>query len=225
MTRRNYGQFCGLAHALDVVGERWTLLIVRELASGPRRYTELAESLTGIGTSILATRIRQLEADGVVQRRLVLDQPSSTVVYELTDAGRELAKAAIPLAMWGARHQMDGATADDETFRAEWSLNFLASGKEGVPADLDADYEFHVGDSAACLHVHDGRMSVTPGISTTPIDATVRATAQTLVAIAGGRLSLADAVHQGDLDVDGDPDSVAALLAIVDKRLQVLGRF
>ncbi len=96
MTRKSYGQFCGLAHALDVVGERWTLLLVRELVSGPKRYTQLAEALSGIGTSLLAARVRQLEADGVIQRRLALDQPGSTVVYELSDAGRELAAAVVP---------------------------------------------------------------------------------------------------------------------------------
>ena len=96
MSRRNYSQFCGLAHALDVVGERWTLLIVRELGSGPKRYMQLADTLAGIGTSLLATRMRQLESDGIVQRRLALDQPSSTVLYELTDAGRarELGRSA-----------------------------------------------------------------------------------------------------------------------------------
>ena len=114
MTRRSYGQFCGLAHALDVVGERWTLLIVRELCSGPKRYGELAESLAGIGTSLLATRMRQLENDNVIRRRLDLDQPGSAVVYELSAPGRELAEAMIPLAMWGARHQMTHADAESE---------------------------------------------------------------------------------------------------------------
>ena len=134
VARKTYGQFCGLAHALDVVGERWTLLIVRELGTGAKRYTDLADALPGIGTSLLATRVRQLETDGVIQRRLAVGQPGSAVVYELSEAGRELALAMIPLATWGARHQMTDADVGREAFRAEWLLSFLA-------ADLSGDMD------------------------------------------------------------------------------------
>ncbi|GAB3217042.1 winged helix-turn-helix transcriptional regulator [Mycolicibacterium hippocampi] len=220
MGRRSYGQFCGLAHALDVVGERWTLLLVRELGSGPKRYTELADALAGIGTSLLATRVRQLEADGVIQRRLALDQPGSTVVYELSEAGRELAAAIIPLAMWGARHQMADADTDCELFRAEWLLTFLAADmNEDAPKDLDAVYEFNIGDSSACLRIRGGRVSVRPGKSPTPSDVTVRASAPTVAALVGQKLGLAEAVDDGLLDVSGDPSAVAALLSVIDKRL------
>ena len=220
MSRKSYGQFCGLAHALDVVGERWTLLLVRELVSGPKRYTELAEALAGIGTSLLATRVRQLEADGVVKRRLALDQPGSTVVYELSDAGRELAAAVVPLAMWGARHQMTDADADHELFRAEWLLNFLAADlRRDAPTDLDATYEFAIDDSAACLRIRDGRVSVTPGKSAAPSDVSVSVSAPTIAALVGCRISLSDAIDQGRLDVTGEPVAAAALLGVIEKRL------
>lgn len=226
MTRRNYSQFCGLAHALDVVGERWTLLIVRELGSGPKRYTQLADALPGIGTSLLATRVRQLESDGVIARRLMLDQPSSAVAYELTKAGRELAQAVVPLAMWGARHQMGDSRADDEVFRAEWALNFLAGGSRAdVPDDLDATYEFHIDDSTACLHIGAGRMWVTPGISPAAEGVVViRTTAESLAAIVGQRTTIADALDDGRLEVTGDATAVAALFAIVERRLMLQGQ-
>src|SRR5690606_13657270 len=129
-------------------------LIVRELASGPKRYSELADSLAGIGTSLLANRVRQLETDGVVHRRLALDQPGSAVVYELSDAGRDLASALVPLATWGARHQMTDADADTETFRAEWVLGFLAADvRRAGPHDLAAVFEFHIDDSTAHLRM------------------------------------------------------------------------
>lgn len=220
MGRKSYGQFCGLAHALDVVGERWTLLLVRELGSGPKRYTELAEALAGIGTSLLAARVRQLEADGVIQRRLALDQPGSTVVYELSDAGRELAAAVIPLAMWGARHQMANADTECELFRAEWLLTFLAADlRDDAPQDLDAVYEFNIGDSTACLRIRDGRVSVRPGKSATPSDVNVRATAPTVAALVGEKVTLSDAIAQGLLDVTGDPTASSALLSVIEKRL------
>lgn len=224
MTRRNYGQFCGLAHALDIVGERWTLLIVRELGSGPKRYTNLADALPGIGTSLLATRVRQLESAGVIQRRLLLDQPSSAVAYELTEAGRELATAVIPLALWGARHQLTEADAGGEVFRAEWALGFLAgSGAGAVPPDLEALYDFHVGDSVACLRVRDGRMSVVPGPADSTADVVVRTSAKVLASIAGQRMTMADAVGAGQVEATGDPAAIGVLIDVVERSLSVFG--
>lgn len=220
VSRRTYGQYCGLAHALDVVGERWTLLIVRELASGPKRYSELADALAGIGTSLLASRVRQLESDGVVTRRLALDQPGSAVVYELSDAGRELAAAVVPLAMWGARHQMKDADVDEEAFRAEWLLSFLAADvRRDGPHDLNAVYEFRIDDSVACLRLLDGRVTVTPGPPATTGDVTVRASAATVASIVGRKIDVHDALADGRLEVTGEPAAVAALVGVIEKRL------
>ncbi|AFM15568.1 putative transcriptional regulator [Mycolicibacterium chubuense NBB4] len=220
MSRRTYGQFCGLAHALDVVGERWTLLIVRELAFGAKRYTELADALAGIGTSLLASRVKQLESDGVIQRRLALDQPGSAVVYELSDAGRELAAAMVPLAMWGARHQMADADAAQELFRAEWLLGSLAADvRRDLPDGLNATYEFHIGDSVACLRVAAGTVSVTAGPSPTPADVVVSAGAATIAAVIGGKVTFSEAAAGGDVEVTGDSAAQAALVTMVEKSL------
>src|SRR5581483_3423202 len=88
-TRRSYRQYCGVARALDVVGERWTLLIIRDLLLGPRRYKDLLEGLPGIGTNLLADRLKELERHGIV-RRTVLPPPAGSTVYELTDLGSAL---------------------------------------------------------------------------------------------------------------------------------------
>src|SRR3954471_15527003 len=98
-TRRSYRQLCGLAAALDVVGERWTMLIVRDLSLGPRRYGELLEGLPGIGEGLLAQRLRHLESEALVQRTFSPDV--GAVVYQLTDDGRDLWTALVPLAAWG----------------------------------------------------------------------------------------------------------------------------
>ncbi|BBX50306.1 winged helix-turn-helix transcriptional regulator [Mycolicibacterium poriferae] len=220
VARKTYGQFCGLAHALDVVGERWTLLIVRELGTGPKRYTDLADALPGIGTSLLATRVRQLETDGVIQRRLAVGQPGSAVVYELSEAGRELALAMIPLATWGARHQMTDADVGREAFRAEWLLSFLAADLTGdMDPGPDALYEFHIGDSTACLQVRGGRMRVAPGPAATPPDVTVRAAAPTVAALLGRQLTLSDAVRSDQVDISGDTAATDALVALIESHL------
>lgn len=220
MTRRTYGQFCGLAHALDVVGERWTLLIVRELTSGPKRYSQLAEALAGIGTSLLAARMRQLESDDVIRRRLLLEEPGNSVVYELTDTGHELARAMMPLALWGARHHMADADTDHETYRPEWSLNFLALGDPAdVPSELNALYAFDIDGTTACLTVSDGRAAVAPEPATRPADVTIRTTAATIAAIAGRRITLAEAFTQGQLTAEGSQEALTALLTLAERRL------
>ena len=99
---KRFDQYCPMAHALSLVGERWALLVVRELLKGPKRYTDLAAGLPGIGTNILATRLRELEAGGVVRKRK-LPPPAASTVYELTEYGAGLEEVIHALARWGAR--------------------------------------------------------------------------------------------------------------------------
>ncbi|MFD6104987.1 winged helix-turn-helix transcriptional regulator [Nocardia salmonicida] len=219
MARRSYDQFCGLAHALDVVGERWTLLLVRELMSGPKRYSDLAAALDGIGTSLLAARVKQLESEGVVRRRL-LDPPVASVVYELTTRGHELARAVVPLALWGARHFMSAERAPEESFRAEWALVFLADRlNSATPANLNAEYEFHIDDSVARLRVSDGKVDVVTGNDGTSADAVLRCDSATAAALAGGRMTLADAITAGLIQAEGQPESLAELLELLSSQL------
>lgn len=109
--KRQYHQFCGLARALDVVGERWTLLLVRNLLLGPRRYSDLLEELPGITTNLLAARLQQLEKEGLLERR-VLPPPTPATVYALTVAGAQLEPAIMELARWGGRYLSAPAKAD-----------------------------------------------------------------------------------------------------------------
>jgi DNA-binding HxlR family transcriptional regulator len=135
-----------MAHALDLVGERWALLVVRELMHGPKRYTDLTEGLPGIGTNILASRLRDLEAGGIVSKRR-LPPPAASRVYELTDYGRELRPAMRELALWGAR-SLGPPTAEDELFEG-----WLANAVDIVLAPFapPGRFEFRVGDEIASL--------------------------------------------------------------------------
>src|SRR5918999_1482945 len=123
MSEHRYEQYCALARTLDVVGHRWTLLIIRELRPGPRRFTDLVDGLPGISRKLLTERLRDLERDSLVPRRQ-LPPPAARQVYELTDDGRDLAAAMAPLIAWGARRL--GNRQPPESFHARWAAVAMA---------------------------------------------------------------------------------------------------
>src|SRR6478672_5191910 len=143
---KRYEQYCPMAHALDLVGDRWALLVVRELMHGPKRYTDLVEGLPGIGTNILAARLRDLEQADVVARR-TLPPPAASKVYELTDYGRGLRPAMRELAIWGAR-SLGPPTPEAGLFEG-WMANAMDIVLS--PLAPDGRFEFHVGDEVASL--------------------------------------------------------------------------
>ena len=130
MTKRSYGQYCGLAAALDVVGQRWALLIVRDLVPGPRRFTDLFDGLPGISTDLLTERLRSLEAAGAVKQRSVRS-PAPANLYELTDRGRELAKLAGEMARWGIELLPPIDEAPDLVANARWTLQLRSTRYRG----------------------------------------------------------------------------------------------
>jgi DNA-binding HxlR family transcriptional regulator len=142
---KGYDQYCPMAHALDLVGERWALLIVRELIHGPKRYTDLAEHLPGIGTNILAARLKNLEECGIITRR-TLPAPAASRVYELTEYGQGLRTVMRELALWGARSL--GPPTPDEDLYPGWLANALELWASRVP---HGSIEFRVGEETAAI--------------------------------------------------------------------------
>jgi DNA-binding HxlR family transcriptional regulator len=141
-----YDQYCPMAHALDLVGDRWALLVIRELMHGAKRYTDLVDHLPGIGTSILAARLRELEVHGIVSRR-TLPPPAASKVYELTDYGRELRPALRELALWGARSL--GPPTDKSQLFDGWLANAMDTVLAArAPAGR---FEFRIGTEIAAL--------------------------------------------------------------------------
>jgi DNA-binding HxlR family transcriptional regulator len=143
---KKYDQYCPMAHALDMVGDRWELLIVRELLAGPKRYTDLADGLPGIGTNILAARLRDLETCGVITKK-TLPPPAASRVYELTDYGRELKGVLRELALWGARSL--GPPTPEAEFFPGWLVNPIDTIL--APLAPPGRFEFRVGDEIASL--------------------------------------------------------------------------
>jgi len=211
VTERSYDQYCGLAGALDLLGERWTLLIVRELMSGPKRYTDLADGLPGIGTSLLAGRLAKLERGGVIERRL-LAPPAASTVYQLAPAGHELGAALGPLITWGLRHAVP-ETPGDRRVSATWSaVPFTHPPDPGLLAGIEATYELCIGETSALLRVHEGRAEVLPEGSAAA-DAVISMDAATMAAVGAGRRTIGEATADGAITIDGDLRAAAALTA------------
>ena len=212
MADKVYGQYCGLAKALDLVGERWALLIVRELFFGPRRFADLQDGLRGISTSVLTERLNRLE-DGRLIFRRTLPPPAASKVYELTEDGHELARAMLPLAAWGVRILASSPRKRTEAFRPAWGFLFLretfdaslACGARGVH-DV---YEFHIDDSVITVIVDDGKLQVTEGHGGRPIDVEIHTDTSTFIDVGLGRLGGRDAIRQGRLRLAGSEVAVA----------------
>jgi DNA-binding HxlR family transcriptional regulator len=201
MASRTYGQFCGLAHALDLLGERWTLLIVRELILGPKRYGELLRALPGIGTNLLAARLKALEANGVV-RRATLPPPAGVAVYELTESGRELPPLVGGLALWGMR--LLNEEPGREVVRPSWMALVMTAGARrrgwrGAETVIDAHVD---GDRLWFRLAPD---AITVGESEPPRAPDVRLACDpsTFLALATGRSAPTELVDAGTLEVTG----------------------
>ncbi|MCU1484642.1 MAG: crotonobetainyl-CoA--carnitine CoA-transferase [Actinomycetia bacterium] len=202
-TRRSYRQLCGLAAALDVVGERWTMLIVRDLSLGPRRYGELLEGLPGIGEGLLAQRLRHLEAEELVQRTFSTDV--GAVVYELTEAGHDLWAAMVPLAAWGLQRV---GPIDDEDVRADWlAVAVQARYEPSRSVGLHETYEMRIDDEPYTITANDGSITVERGEATDPA---VRVTLDldTVMQIGIGQLTVAGAREAGLTKLEGTPEAI-----------------
>ena len=203
--RKGYEQYCPIAHALDLVGERWALLVVRELMRGPKRYTDLAETL-GIGTNILAARLRELEAGGIVIKK-TLPPPSAARVYELTDYGRSLKSVIRELAIWGAR-SMGPPTEDHGEMFPGWLDNALDTVL--APVAPPGRFEFRVGPEVASLVDGEAR----PGPIDDP-DVVVEADEQGIYHMFVDR-------RLDTVTVEGDRDLLLQLLDVTPPRVEQL---
>jgi DNA-binding HxlR family transcriptional regulator len=200
MSTRTYGQYCGLACALELVGERWALLIVRDLVLGPKRFSELRRGLPRIPSNVLSTRLRELEGSGVVRRRLE-PYPSKCVVYELTESGRELEDIVIQLGIWGAK-TMREPRAGDTLSRDSLLLGLRALFHPDAARGLKADYELRLDGIVAHARIAKGAVDVGEGSLEDP-DLVVESDFS-LRSVLAGELELDEAVASGKLRFVGD---------------------
>jgi DNA-binding HxlR family transcriptional regulator len=211
MAKRAYGQYCGLARALELVGERWALLIIRDLLVGPKRYTDLRQGLPRIPTHILAARLRELEDAGVVRRR-VLPRPSGAVVYELTEHGAGLEDAVLSLGRWGAKSL--GDPAPDEVVTADSLIMAMRTTFSAEAAgDLETSFELRLGDIVLHLRIAGGRL-VEAAEGPLPGADLVIETGPAIRALMAGEITPAEAVANGSVRLTGDESLLARFAGI-----------
>jgi DNA-binding HxlR family transcriptional regulator len=209
-SKRTYGDRCGVARALDLVGERWALLVVRELLLGPKRFTDLRAGLPHVGPDVLAQRLRDLEQSGLV-RRGTLPPPAGSRIYELTERGRELEPVVIALGRFGSVAPFPPGEAGigvDAVVIALKSL-FAPAAADGMAAS----YELRLGEQRFRLDVADGRIEIARGSAPAP-DATLETDPGTLASVLWHGRKLDEARRAGDLAIAGNRTAVTRLLAL-----------
>ncbi|HKH11362.1 MAG TPA: winged helix-turn-helix transcriptional regulator [Rubrobacter sp.] len=208
--RRTYDDGCAAAHALDLVGERWALLVVRELLLGPKRFTDLKAGLPGASPNVLSQRLRELEGAEIVRRRK-LPPPAASRVYELTEWGEELEPVIVRLGRWGARSPSkprDAALGVDSLV-----LSFRTMFDPLAAEGLVASYELRFGEDRFRAVVEGRRFEISRGTAERP-DVIVEAESGTLAELVYAGRPLAEALEAGDLKIEGDRPAFERFLGL-----------
>jgi DNA-binding HxlR family transcriptional regulator len=210
-TKRSYGEACRFAHALDLVGERWALLIVRELLLGPKRFTDLRAGLPHASSNILSERLRDLEQGSVIQRRK-LPPPAGSSVYELTAWGRELEPVVTQLGAWGARSPFPPETEEINADSIVLALRSLFD--PGPAGGLEAAYELRIGEDSFAVGVGGAEIELARGRASEPEVSIAVPDAATLAALLTGQLPLDDALGSGAIQIEGAKQAARRFLRL-----------
>jgi DNA-binding HxlR family transcriptional regulator len=206
--KRTQEDGCGIAHATDLLGQRWALLVIRELLLGPKRFTDLRSGIPDISPNVLGQRLRELEESGIVQRRK-LAPPVAVQVYELTGWGRELEPAVLSLGRWasGSPSFPVGAEMGPDSLVLALKSTFQPEKADG----LEASYELWLGEIPFKIAVKGGRFEASLGEAEGP-DATIHSDPNTIASVVFGGNRLGKAVESGEVEVDGSRQAVRALI-------------
>jgi DNA-binding HxlR family transcriptional regulator len=214
MGKRRYHQYCMLANALDLLGERWTLLVVRDLLLGPKRYKDLLQGLPGIGTNVLATRLKELEHANIVHRR-VLPPPAGSTVYELTEYGQELDGILMALANWGKKSQ--GSRQPDQILKP---ITLVLGLRERFNAEaarhVEVTYELRFDEyEIYTLRISNGSLEARYGSTTRP-DLVITVDVETFLQLRIGRRFPQEALASGAVHLDGNADFFLLFFELFD---------
>jgi DNA-binding HxlR family transcriptional regulator len=207
---RTYGDACGIARALDVLGERWALMTVRELLLGPKRFTDLRAGLPHASPNILSMRLRDLEEHGIIRKRR-LPPPAASQVYELTERGHEIAPVLDALGVWGSRLPLPGPDAT-MSYDAH-ILSFRTLFQPALAEGFDTRVELRLGERTFRATIADGQLTLVEGTLDEP-EAVITSDHSTALAVAHGRASLAEAAAAEALTITGDRETAVRFLGL-----------
>ena len=210
MSNKSYNQYCGLAYALDIVGERWTILIIRELMAGPRRFTDLIAGLPGISTNLLSERLKNLEQQGILSRR-VLPPPAASVVYELTPVGRALEKTLLELGKWGSRFVPPAANGATLLPVGSYALTLKTFFRPELAQDVEETYELHIDHEVLQVQIKAGEIHVQQGESRTAA-VIFQTDMPTYLGLLQRQIKPDEAISEGLIQIEGDPAALSRFL-------------
>lgn len=212
MKDRSYNQYCGLAYALDIVGERWTLLIIRELMTGPRRFKDLISGLPDISTNLLAERLKHLEQQGLLCRR-VLPPPAGSTVYELTAVGKALEKTLLELGKWGSQFVPPSSEGAALLPVGSYALTLKTFFRPELARGIHETYELHVGYEVLQVQINEGEIDVRQGETLKP-DVVFRTNIASYLGLLQRQIQPEEAIARGLIRVEGDPGALSRFLDI-----------
>ena len=214
MSAIRYPQFCALARAAEILGERWTLLIIRELLLGPKRFSDLRGRLDGISTSVLSERLARLVDVDIVQRKY-LEPPAASTVYELSEDGEALKPAVFELIRWGGRYLMPQRPG--ERVEPDWMrLAMAAYVPKGPTPERSFNIRIPAAEGEAVIHVRGGPDGTTIEAGAAPADVEVAAGFPTVLGLVVGIIDPADALEGGLIEAEGDLTTLSTLPQLFD---------
>ena len=212
MNNRSYNQLCGLAYALDMVGDRWTLLVLRELIAGPRRFTDLLAGLPGISTNLLTERLKRLEQRGLLRRR-ALAPPAGATVYELTPRGLGLEQTLLELGKWGSQFAPSNPEGAIILHLGSYALTPKTFFRPELAAGINETYSLHVSGETQQVRIANGAITVQQGESP-QADMTLYTETPIYLGLLQGQLDLDAAMAAGQVRVEGNVDALRRFLTI-----------
>ncbi|WP_083469771.1 winged helix-turn-helix transcriptional regulator [Herpetosiphon geysericola] len=209
MNNRSYNQYCGLSYALEILGERWTILVIRELIAGPRRFKDLLNGLPGISTNLLTERLKHLEQQGLIGRQ-VLAPPAGSTVYGLTDVGRGLEPSLLELGKWGSQFIPVNSEHVHLLNIGSYALT-LKTFFRPQQAQFHERYQWHVDGELLSVTIDHGQLIVQQGPSQQPA-IILHTTIEHYLQLLQGALTPEQAIAQGLVQVQGEPSGLTRFL-------------
>ena len=213
---RSYHQYCAIAYGLDVIGERWALLIVRELLLGPKRFKDLFEALPGIASNLLTQRLRDLEVAGVVERA-ALPPPAGTAVYKLTPLGEELEPVARAISRWGSHFITREPRRDESIPPNAYMLALRSTFRPEEAGGLARTYEVQLGQRVFGVHIEEGKCTTREGAPDHP-DTSITTDVRTFSGLLWHRIKPRQALASGKVAIRGDPSGLELFVRVFAHR-------